>query len=370
MRHWDEDAVVILTWMSRLRVFITSCETGPEAWTAHEDKLKSFYELSDKRYTLAASPQAADIILIGNVREEHWGKQILQHELIKKHPGKSFSLSDADHPMILHHGIYASGTKSIFNFGRVRTGSYTLGSDEWLNPYIQAHRSSDPNSVKKEYLLTFVGRSAFSSRQFMRVRDAVFNMKFERPDVFIEDSSRFNVWSLDNSVEKRRQQRHYYDVLLRSKFCLCPRGEGASSMRLFEALKLGVAPVIVSDHWIFPRGPRWHEFSIIIKEKHIGRVERVVEAHEHDYRAMGALAARAFEEHFSERVYFNYVVDNCREIARRQIIPEALCWKLSPLVIASLKTGQTVKSVLRQIRDALRGGAKPSRPRYGGPGSS
>lgn len=290
------------------------------------------------------------------------GQENLQHDLIKKYPCKSFSLSDADHPIILHHGIYASGTKSVFNFGRVRTGSYTLGSDEWLNPYVQAHRSSGPNAIKKEYLLTFVGRSAFSSRRFMRVREAIFNLKFERPDVFIEDSSTFNVWSLENSVEKRRQQRHYYDVLLRSKFCLCPRGEGASSMRLFESMKMGVAPVIVSDRWILPRGPSWHEFSVIIKEQHIGRVERIVEAHEHNYETMGAKAARAFEEYFSERVYFNYVVDNCREIAHGQIIPEALCWRLSPLVIAGLKTGQNVKSVLRQIRDALRGMAKRSRP--------
>jgi hypothetical protein len=340
---------------NQLSVFVTSCEVGRGAWTTNEEKLRDAYELSDRKYTLTENPQSADLIIIGDVREEDWGRKILQHELINKYPDKSFSLSDADHPIVLHHGIYASATKSIFNLGRVRTGSYTLYSDKYLNPYIKAHQFSGPNSIKKEYLLTFIGRNTFSSRRLMKVRDALFHLKFERPDVFIEDASTFNLWATDkDGVERRMRQKHYYEVLLRSKFSLCPRGEGANSLRLFESMQLGVAPVIVSDRWILPRGPKWHEFSIVIKERHIRHVERIVQAYETDYKVMGDLARKSYEDFFSDRVYFNYIVDNCIEIMRGQVISEAVCWRLNPLVISILKIRQHVRSIMQVMRSGVK----------------
>ena len=340
---------------SQFKVFITSCEVGRGAWTTNEEKLRHAHALSDKKYTLTENPQSADIILIGNVREEDWGKKILKHELINKYPAKSFSLSEADHPIILRHGIYASGTKSIFNLRRVRTGSYTLYSDEYLNPYIKAHQISGPNSIKKEYLLTFIGRNTFSSRGLMKLRGTLFHLKFERPDIFIEDASTFNLWARDkDAVNRPMRQQHYYEILLRSKFSLCPRGEGANSLRLFESMQLGVAPVILSDRWILPRGPKWHEFSIVIKERHIRDVEKIVQAHENDYKAMGDLARRSFEDYFSDRVYFNYIVDNCIDIMRGQVISEALCWRLNPLVISILKMRQNVRSIARFMRSGVK----------------
>jgi hypothetical protein len=59
-----------------MQVFITSCETGKEAWNANEKLLKRLYELSDKRHGLADNPESADIVLVGNVREENWGNKI------------------------------------------------------------------------------------------------------------------------------------------------------------------------------------------------------------------------------------------------------------------------------------------------------
>ena len=78
----------------KLKIFITSCDYGLDAWTTHERKLRRLYELSDKRYSLTDSPDSADIILVGNVREENWGKRILANDLFDKYPRKCFSLSD------------------------------------------------------------------------------------------------------------------------------------------------------------------------------------------------------------------------------------------------------------------------------------
>lgn len=85
---------------SQFKVFLTSCEVGQGSWTTNEEKLRYAHELSDKKYALTEDPQSADIIIIGDVREEDWGKKILKHELINKYPDKSLSLSDADHLII------------------------------------------------------------------------------------------------------------------------------------------------------------------------------------------------------------------------------------------------------------------------------
>jgi hypothetical protein len=154
----------------------------------------------------------------------------------------------------------------------------------------------------------------------------------------IENSARvFDIWAVQGSDVRLQRQKYYCEMLLRSKFSLCPRGSGPSSIRLFESMQLGVAPVIISDVWRPPRGPRFHEFSITIKEKHVGELERIVRSYESSYREMGALARTAFKDYFSDEVYFNYVVGECMDIMERQRLPEKLYWKLSPWIVRAQK---------------------------------
>lgn len=313
-------------------IFITSCEYGKDAWRTQERKLKGLYDQSDKKYELVDDPGRADIILVGDVRSDNWGKKILQNDLINRYPNKCFSLSDLDRPLILNHGVYASGFHSLLSLGRVRTGSYALYSDDYMNPYVRTHSPASAASIRKEYLFSFIGRDSHP------VRKHIFNLKFHRPDIYIEDSSVFNLWHTEDGQIRRERQKHYYDILLRSKFSLCPRGDGTNSLRLFESMQLAVAPVIASDDWIFPNGPKWDEFSIRIKERQIGNVEKIVASYESRYEEMGRLARKAYESFFSEPASFNYVVENCIDIRNRQKIPEALYWRLNPLLILMLKT--------------------------------
>nr|WP_010130607.1 exostosin family protein [Microbulbifer agarilyticus] len=46
---------------------------------------------------------------------------------------------------------------------------------------------------------------------------------------------------------KRREEREYVEVLKETKFCLCPSGSGPNSIRLWEAIKFGCVPVLLSD---------------------------------------------------------------------------------------------------------------------------
>ena len=66
------------------------------------------------------------------------------------------------------------------------------------------------------------------------------------------------------------------------------RGAGTSSIRLFEMLEAGIAPVIISDDWIPPHGPRWDEFALRMPERDVGRVYEIVKSHEGEFGERGA----------------------------------------------------------------------------------
>jgi hypothetical protein len=315
-----------------------SCETIEGRWTGLR-RLKEIYELSNKKYWLTNNPEAADIILFGDITEKDWTRKILENELINKYPHKCFSLSWYDLPGYRNHGIFINSEKSILSLGRVRTGLYALRHENEVNPYIESHRISDQDYSGKKYLFSFIGRKSH------KVRSDIFNLAFNRQDVFIEDSSFFDLWSKVNHGRLERQ-KYFYNMLLCSKFSLCPRGWGTNSIRLYESMQLGVAPVIISDAWIFPTGPRWSEFSIVIKEKNIRDLEKITQSHESNYKEMGRLARKVFEEYFSEDVYFNYLINNCLDIKQNQLVPEAIYLKCDSLLRKS-------RNSISKIRDKL-----------------
>jgi len=326
-----------------MKVHITSAETGPESWHQHERKLTFLHSISDQRHVLVDDPESANIILVGNVREqEGWGKRIIQNKIFKEFPGKSFALSGDDRPLFLHHGIYDNGSKNLISKHRIKTGSYTLSPEKYQNPYVKKHYENHTIMKNKEYLFTFKGRDSHP------IRKQLFEMQFQRKDIEITDSSNFNLWS-NEEIDKSQVQRDYCDLILNSKFTICPQGSGVNSIRLFESMQLGVAPVIISDRWRYPSGPDWQEFSITISERQIHNLEEIVCGYEDLYADMGQKARQAYYKYFSEPVYFNYLIDNCLEILRTQKIPESWYWKARYLIVFA----KQVKDIVR-LRSRMR----------------
>ncbi len=59
---------------------------------------------------------------------------------------------------------------------------------------------------------------------------------------------------------------HFVNVTLASRVCLAPRGYGGSSFRLFEAMSLGVVPLVIGDHDTrpFKRFVDWDSCSLLV----------------------------------------------------------------------------------------------------------
>jgi len=109
-----------------------------------------------------------------------------------------------------------------------------------------------------------------------------------------------------------------------SRFILCPTGAGTSTPRFFEAMKAGRVPVILSDNWVAPEGPRWQAFSLRVPERDVRLLPQILEQHETRAAAMGMLAREEFERWFSETVCFHRIVEWCLDIRRSRRLPERL----------------------------------------------
>ena len=143
-------------------------------------------------------------------------------------------------------------------------------------------------------------------------------MALRHPDGLILDVS-----SQSLAVEERRRsprmqtewRRRYAESIHESAFVLCPRGAGASSRRIFEAMMLGRAPVIVSDQWVPPGGPEWESFSVRVAERDAQKIPALLEGRASDAAEMGARARAEWLDWFSEEACFHRTVDWCLELA-------------------------------------------------------
>lgn len=255
------------------------------------------------------SADEADLLIL-----VHWGRGI--PGLVRRFPEKCFLIDDSDDIFPLLHGVFASGHKKMWFRGRVRTGCFHLYQTWLKNPFVEGH-SGDSWQKPKKYLASFQGRTSHPCRK------RLLAAKFRRQDILVRCGNRYD--RIRNVEDRRPDQKDFAEVLQASRFALCPRGSGASTIRLFEAMQMGVSPVIQSDDWILPNGPEWKTFAIFLSESE--PVEAAVEAAEPRYREMGRLARQAWEQYFSPETYFDFLVHEMVEVRRRQVVPEVFFWK-------------------------------------------
>jgi len=93
-------------------------------------------------------------------------------------------------------------------------------------------------------LASFIG-----ARTTHAVREIVFDgAVLGRPDIFIEDVDWWGTMGVEGGHEFRMgKSRQFADVLANSKFAFCPRGNGPSSKRRWEAGYCGAVPILIDD---------------------------------------------------------------------------------------------------------------------------
>jgi len=283
-------------------------------------------------------PAQADIILFvensGTIR--HYFR-LRKHAYYRNFPEKCFLFNRNDLPVPFLPGVYPSIPKRWYRPQRTRTGPYLNAFDEnFLRP-------PSPNS-DFQYLYSFVGQKSTHP-----LRKQIFQL--EHPDQYVFDTSAYWPYAELSDEEQDELEQRYVDVAHQSRFILCPRGRGASSIRLFETLRMGRVPVIISDAWVPPEGPDWDAFSMRVAEDDVARIPALLKPRADQAAAMGARAREAWEDWFSAEATFHRVVEWCLTIKQSRPLPERL---LRFTVLPQLLHPLYFKALLREVLpDAL-----------------
>jgi Exostosin family len=266
-----------------------------------------------RNHEIVSSPSAADLILVlgASAREP---QQLLDYEAYKAFPDRCAIYTEEDDYLPLLPTVHTNARRGLHTrIGRVFNYAHITRNGRHQNRYVGETTSAVPigRTEQKRYLFSFLGGSTSI------VRKRLFNLKFNRSDVLIENTSAY--WHWDNSQPDRdERQRRYAETLAASHFALCPRGAGAGSSRFFEVMAAGVAPVLLSDEFELTPGPAWDQFLIRVRERDIARLPTILERHLDSAGERGRLARHAFDEYFAIDREFDCLVDLAARALRHE----------------------------------------------------
>jgi len=256
-------------------------------------------------HALTDDPATADVILfVENCDPIRHYFEVRRHPVYRAHRDKCFLFCRHDFPVAFLPGVYASIPARWHDPSRTRGGLYLNAFD---HPFI----TYDETPTPRDYLYSFIGQAGTHS-----LRSALMQLPPE--DGFLFDTTPYWPYA-ELPVETRTAlERQYADVAARSKFVLCPRGRGASSIRLFEMMRMGRAPVIISDEWTPPDGPDWSAVSVRVAEDDLDRLPELLRGRADEAEEMGERARRCWEQWFSEEATFHRVTNWCLDIQAAQ----------------------------------------------------
>lgn len=264
-------------------------------------------------HSVVDDPETADLIVFVEFYGGGWYfERVRRHPLVRQYREKCFLFCANPFVIPFLPGIYAgvekawasARTRPGFYLGRTQNQFTTYTPPDHDLPYLFSFMGSVRNAAVRQKLATLRHPRSFfqnTSGDF----DRILNRKMDRP-------------------ERMDYDRRYAELTKASKFVLCPRGLSASSIRLFETMRMGRAPVILSDAWVPPIGPRWEEFSIRVRESDFARIPVLLEQRESEAVGMGERARAEWDEWFSEEVLFHRLAELCLDIRDRRKIPESV----------------------------------------------
>jgi hypothetical protein len=279
-----------------MRIHVARADPGsPTCAPTFIDRLRT--QRAPRHHEAVADPAEADVILFPDCHllGRDWRlTAIAHHDLVRRYPAKVAVYDERDRPWCRFPGIYVSMPSDTFAPTAQVAGSYYRIDDP-------AERlGTPPGAIDQDLLFSFVGGRTHPCR------DAVFALT--DPRAVIGDSTGFLFFDPASSrFEERR--REFAEVLFRSKFALCPRGTGTSSIRLYETMAAGRAPVVIADAWRPPAGPDWEQCSIRWPESRTAELPAYLARREPDATAMGLAARAAYEQWFAPDVVLSHFFD-------------------------------------------------------------
>jgi len=282
-------------------------------------------------------PEEADLILVVDMDEADVFANLRRNHVWRRFPEKSFGIYEGDNPPCFLHGLYSSVPQSWMRTGRFQSCAYPMHQICFPN---EVPAVSTVSATPKDLLFFFAGRLSHP------VRKRLMKLRFPESNVVMQDTSTYNHFQTDE-INQQATKARYWQLAQRSKFGLCPRGAGTSSVRLFELMEAGITPVIIADDWVPPTGPKWKEFALFVPETQIASLYKIVQEHENEWIERGHKARQAYETWFAPQVYWRFLMQSIQVIQKHQRVPETIYARMLSCMTLSERTRQArIRSVL------------------------
>lgn len=290
------------------------------------------------QHRLTGDPAAAEMILLLGSFGGHQTARLLEHPLYKQYRDKCAVYTDDDHYLPLAPGVYCSAREDeSVRCGRVSNYSYVTANGRFANPYMAGLRAA----AERRYLFSFQGGST------SLLRKRLFNQQFGREDVVIENTSAYWHWD-DTQADRQERQQRYADTIAGSHFVLCPRGAGLGSIRFFEVMRAGVAPVLMSDGYALPPGPEWEKFLVRVAEKDMPRLAEILEPLKSESAERGRMAREAWEQWFAPEKEFDLIVERAWAALHHGGKPESWFREQQGRMIAKAKRKEQMRALAKK----------------------
>ncbi|MGF1634965.1 MAG: exostosin family protein [Phycisphaerae bacterium] len=297
-------------------------------------------------HVLCDDPAEADVILFAESHNNDSGCGLFQEHvrrdcIYNRYAEKCYIHCGLDHFPAFLPGIYPSIPASRHDPRWTRGGGYLMPRTAYLTDYLE--RTPEP----KRHLASFIG--SFGSHPVRQLLAPLHDGE----DIFVEDRQKpyLQAHNAGNHAEVDRLKRDYIEVGWRSHFMLCPRGIGPASLRPFDAMQLGIAPVVISDEWVRPEGPDWDRFSLQIPENRIKDLPAILAERRADATEMGRIAQQQFDRFYARHSIFQTVMQGVLAIHADRL-PLAVGRRRAWL---SLTRGDLRRGYFRHLRHKLAG---------------
>jgi hypothetical protein len=298
-----------------------------------------------RRHELASSPEESDMVMLcGSFARNP--ESLTGHPLVSRFRRKCVVYCEDDSYLPLLPGVYTSPLRGVSTWlGRVRSHAYVASYGYYANEAVNEAGKAPPTGLgPKDLLFSFEG----SPNSRLRLR--LFKMQLAPEEALVRDTSK-QYKHFDHRASGRQWgQQRYVETMERSRFVLCPRGAGTGTLRLFEAMSLGAAPVLLSDRYVLPRGPKWDEFLVRVRERRAGRVAAILRASASSSTVRGRQARESWEQWFAPDVLFDGLVDAAADTMRCSRRVEPLFRLTGPLLVVRFRLDRTVRGWVWKAR--------------------
>lgn len=226
------------------------------------------------------------------------GSDVLADPLYRSYSSKCVVFSQADDGLPTIPGLYTNlPSKKYCNIAA--PAEFTF----YLRVMDNVHLEDDAEITNCDLLFSFVGSIATAPK----IRNEVLSLRHERGLV------------REGSSGLATMDHEFGSILKRTKFILCPRGLCPSTFRVFEAMRVGRVPVVISDAWRpFGELP-WQQFCLQIPERKISNIPSILEDHESQFPRMAADARRCYEKWFDRSVAMRTIVEGLQRVQTKSM---------------------------------------------------